>query len=118
EFKRIININEKQPYNRIFNVYNNIGYCYYMQKDYDKAIEYYTKCIDHFPNHVRALYNRSLSYHDKGDLAASIADIDTVLSINPSLKDVYSCKGWWYFEMDMIDEAIESYKQSLSKIYD
>lgn len=89
-----------------------------MKKEYDKAIAYYTKCIDHFPNHVRALYNRSLSYHDKGDITSSIADIDKVLSINSSLKEVYSCKGWWYFELDMIEEAIESYKQSLPKTYD
>ena len=73
-------------------VYLLRGLVYHSQKEYDRAIENYTKVIELNPDYADAYYNRGAVYRDKGEVDRAIADHNRAIQLNPGYADVsYNC---------------------------
>jgi tetratricopeptide (TPR) repeat protein len=51
----------------------NVGGIYYMTKNYDNAIRFYTDAANLKPDYGNAYYNLSIAYRDKGDITDALA---------------------------------------------
>ena len=75
-----------------FCVYLLRGLVYHSQKEYERAIENYTKVIEMNPDYADAYYNRGVVYRDKGEVDRAIADHNRAIQLNPGYADVsYNC---------------------------
>ena len=62
-------------------------------KEYDKAIEDFSKIIKNKPKDKEAYLDRSYVYELKGDYAKGIADCEKVLSLDPGNVDAKNRKA-------------------------
>ena len=69
-------------------VYLLRGLVYHSQKEYDLAIENYTKVIELNPDYADAYYNRGVIYRDKGEVDRAIADRNRAIELNPDYADI------------------------------
>lgn len=82
--------------------YNVSGIASYNERNYDKAIEYFTKAIELDPNNTRLYRNRGLAYYgrsaqnriDPNDEA--IADFSKAVELDPEYVDAYYNRGLAY----------------------
>src|SRR3990172_5870444 len=82
------------------------GYDYDINKEYDNAIEAYTKAIQLDPNYAEAHYNRGLSYSSKGQYDKAVEDYSRAIIINPNYTDAYYRRGRTYYSKVQYDKAI------------
>ncbi|WP_187150904.1 tetratricopeptide repeat protein, partial [Treponema endosymbiont of Eucomonympha sp.] len=57
----------------------------YAKKEYDAAIEAYTKATELQPDFAEAFHNRGFVYEQKGDYGKAIADYDAAIRLKPDL---------------------------------
>lgn len=69
-------------------VYLLRGLVYHGQKEYDRAIENYTKVIELKPDYADAYYNRATVYRDKGEVDRAFVDYSRAIERNPSYADI------------------------------
>ncbi|MGZ3755507.1 MAG: tetratricopeptide repeat protein [Mucilaginibacter sp.] len=88
-------------------VYNFIGQSMYIKKDYIAAVKAYTKAIATDPEFSDAYYHRAQAEIELKDDVDALRDlnkaIETMSSSNPSLKYMYSMRG--YLKKDMNDKS-------------
>lgn len=85
-------------------VYLLRGLVYHGQKEYDRAIENYTKVIELNPDYADAYYNRGTVYRDKGEVDLAFVDYNRVIERNPSYVDIsYNC-GLIYGDKQRVKE--------------
>ena len=61
--------------------YNNIGYIYFEQKNYDLAISYYSQAIKVYPKYFNAFRNRADAKIAKGDKEGACKDLQTAADL-------------------------------------
>ena len=81
-------------------------------KQYDDAIEYYTKAIALKEDHV-FYSNRSAAYLSKGDTENALLDGSKCIDISPTWPKGYSRKGAALHAQGQYDEALTVYKAGL-----
>ena len=81
-------------------------------KQYDEAIDYYTKAIALKEDHV-FYSNRSAAYLSKGDANNALLDGNKCIEISPSWPKGYSRKGAALHAMQQYDEALDTYNAGL-----
>ena len=64
-----------------------MGYAYYLNEDYDKALIDYNKAIAIKPDYSNAYYRRAILYKKTGDYGKARADYDKATSLNPRWLD-------------------------------
>jgi len=109
------NAQDKLTFRRIADAYIRIGDCYFIQRAYSSAIEYYAEAIRmHLLDVDYALYQRACSSGllKKGD--EKIADLIQLVTAYP--KSVYSASarfelGKAYFQKDENEEALKWFEQ-------
>jgi len=69
--------------------YRNRGIIYGMMKDYDKAIDDFTKILSIDPYNKEAIYNRSLTYFHAGDYDRAWNDIKTMKALNYEINPAF-----------------------------
>ncbi|NEQ38188.1 MAG: tetratricopeptide repeat protein [Okeania sp. SIO3I5] len=62
-------------------------------KDYQTAIQYFSRAIEINPNFAEAYYGRGLAKFDLGNKEEAIADYSQALAINPNYIDAYLARG-------------------------
>ncbi|NEQ71858.1 MAG: tetratricopeptide repeat protein [Okeania sp. SIO2C9] len=62
-------------------------------KDYEAAIQYFSRVIEINPNFAEAYYGRGLAKFDLGKNKEAIADYTQALAINPNYIDAYLARG-------------------------
>lgn len=92
-----------------------MGYVHYEQDNLKSALRCFDLSLELCPHHVRAFYNRSLVRQAWGHFKSSIADIDSILKINPNLAEVYSLRGWSNVSRGKYAEAADDYRNSLPR---
>ncbi|NEQ68927.1 MAG: tetratricopeptide repeat protein [Symploca sp. SIO2D2] len=100
-----------------------IGLVRYEAKDYDGAIERFTKALAFVPdaeqaivqdNTIYALYSyRGLAYRRKREIDRAIADYTQVLKIHPDDDCTYINRGNAYSDKGELEQAIADYTQAL-----
>jgi tetratricopeptide (TPR) repeat protein len=84
----------------------------YKAHDYDLAISKFTEAIKLDPKNCSARNNRGLSYREKGDFDAAIADFNSALKIKSDWS-VYYNRGLTYYEKRKSDSAIADFSKAL-----
>ena len=90
----------------------NLGSAYHDEKQFDKAIENYTKAISIKPNHVKAYTNRGNAYDEKGQTYKAIEDYMKALAINPYHADTYFNLGVACVRRGLLDNAMANFKKA------
>ena len=90
-------------------VYLLRGFVYQLQKEYDCAIEDFTKAIELNPNYADAYYNRGLAYQSKGEVDRTIEDFTKAIELNPNYADAYYNRGLAYYDKGEHGRVIEDF---------
>ena len=94
--------------------YKQQGNAAFSAKEYENAIDLFTKAIEvsETPNHV--LYsNRSATYSSMKKFADALTDAEECIKINPTWSKGYNRKGAAHFGLGNLDEAEVAYKNAL-----
>jgi len=91
------------------------------QREFDKAIQEFTRVIQLEPNNVQAYAWRGIAYRDKDnpDLDRAIADLTQALRLSPSksieesLAMAYNKRALVYFNNENFDKAIADYTEAI-----
>src|SRR3989344_836245 len=88
------------------------GYKYDINKDYDNAIEAYTKAIALDP-HYSDYNNRGVAYYNKGQYDRVIEDYNKAISINPNDAFAHYIRGLAYYYKGQYGRTIEDYNRAI-----
>ena len=94
--------------------YKQQGNAAFSAKDYDKAVDLFSKAIEvsETPNHV--LYsNRSGTYSSMKKFHEALKDADQCIEINPTWSKGYNRRGAAHIGLGDLDEAEAAYKKAL-----
>jgi len=91
--------------------YNRRANTQYNEKNYDAAIENYTKAIE---LEEAAIYynNRGNAYYNKGNYDSAIEDYTKAIGLTKN-ETYYNNRGNTYFKKDNYDSAIEDYSKAI-----
>ncbi len=88
------------------------GLKYDIDKDYDKAIEAFTKAIALKSDYAYAYTNRGLVYHNKGQYDRAIEDYNKAIVLDPNDAEAYNNRGVTYAVKNDMERAISDYKKA------
>ena len=94
-------------------VYLLSGGVHHLEKEYDRAIENYTKAMELKPDDAIAYSNRGAVYHDKCDDDHALADYGKAIELNPNLSEAYNNRGNIYHNNGNDALAIEDYTKAI-----
>lgn len=95
--------------------YKAEGNKYFAAKDFEKAIESFTKAIEASPEPNHVLYsNRSGSYASLKNFTKALDDAEECIKINPSWPKGYTRLATAQFGLGNLENAKESYNKCLS----
>jgi len=94
--------------------YKAIGNKHFAAKEFDKAVESFTKAIDLSPQPNHVLYsNRSGSYASMKNFSKALEDANQVVAINPSWAKGYNRVGAAHYGLGNLEEAKKAYENAL-----
>jgi len=103
-----------------YRVYQHIqkGLSYHDKKEYEKALEEYSKAIGIATkdnNAGIALHNRASAYHNLGKYSEAITDYTKAIEINPMQGNgvSYYGRGFTYWRMGKLKEAMADYAKTI-----
>ena len=82
------------------------NYLYNLKKEYDKAIEAYTRAVALNPNDSKAYGNRGVLYYEKGQYDMAIKDFNRLTILEPNI--VYLGKLFSAATIEDLNEEIDS----------
>ena len=94
--------------------YKQQGDHYYLNGQYDLAIQYYTKSLQLDSLNIDAYLQRGNAFDDIGNYKKAIRDFKKIISLRPNDPDAYANLGYVYDNMGAYAEAVESYTKALS----
>lgn len=97
------------PENLSIEQYFRIGDAHHTVGEFSKAIPYYTKAIERYPNNDEAYSRRGYSYHYLGEYDKAIADYNRAIELNPNEASDYVNRGNAYKNKKEYDSAIANY---------
>lgn len=68
-------------------IYYNRGLAHTGSGQFQQAVDDYSQALKHRPNFPTCLHNRSVVYEKMGDIAKAIADVKSLLVLEPSDED-------------------------------
>ncbi|NES77707.1 MULTISPECIES: tetratricopeptide repeat protein [Okeania] len=83
-------------------------------KDYEAAIQYFSRVIEINPNFAEAYYGRGLAKFDLGNNKEAIVDYTQALAINPNYIDAYLARGIAKLAVKDISETIADANQIIA----
>jgi serine/threonine protein kinase len=89
------------------------GNTYYKQKDYDSAVQNYSKAIELNPRDANAYSSRGNAYYMKGDHDQAFADYNKALALDSTLPHVYINRGNIYYEEGERDQALIDFNRAI-----
>ena len=98
-------------------VFSGFGWVLGLQKDYQGAIEMYTKAIELKPSFEDAYFNRAQNYLKLKKYDEAITDFTKTISINPKAADAYNGRGYVYYLAyqgeDDTDKALADFAKAI-----
>ena len=105
---------DSAPPQGLANAYFQLGWLYQTTKDYQQAIERYTRAIALDPQAASAYYNRGNARKAQGDLAAAIQDYDQAIALDPQDASAYYNRGNTRKAQGDLAAAIQDYDQAIA----
>jgi tetratricopeptide (TPR) repeat protein len=90
------------------------GRTLFAQKKYDAAIRAYTKAIHAAPDLAEAYCRRASVYHEIGQTAQAITDIDRAIARDPRHAPAYLERGKWRTESGDFEGALSDFGQLMT----
>jgi predicted O-linked N-acetylglucosamine transferase (SPINDLY family) len=101
---------EEEPEN--YEALNSLGLIFANEKNYEKAIEYFSKVIESAKCETQFIkYNRGLCYHKLNRLKEALEDYSNEIAINPNYVDVWYNRAILLSELLNYEESIKNYDQ-------
>jgi tetratricopeptide (TPR) repeat protein len=94
-------------------IYFSRGQKCYEKKDYDCAVDNFTKVIGLNPKYTVAYYYRGLTYEDIGDDDKATKDYSKAIELYPQYANAYLRRGNIYSVKGNYDEAIKDYSKAI-----
>ncbi len=111
-FKKVIQSN-KAPQKLVSDAYLRSGDCYYIMKDFSKAVSYYGQALElNQPNADYAMYQRALAYGGMGNLNKKAEELNRFQITNPKSNladDALFELGTTYLIFEQNQQAILSF---------
>ncbi len=95
--------------------YNNRGIEYYMQGDYDSAVEHFTRAIDLGYSHAVVFNNLGTAYYGKGDYNKAVENFLKAVDRDPLYISAYSNAGLSYFHLGDYMKATDYFTMALNR---
>ncbi|KAF5427726.1 Tetratricopeptide (TPR) repeat, partial [Candidatus Methanophagaceae archaeon] len=93
--------------------YYNRGNAYGKLKQYEEAIEDYSKAIELDPNDAEAYNNRGTAYDELQHQEEAIGDYSKAIELDPNDAEAYNNRGNAYGELQHQEEAIGDYNKAI-----
>lgn len=91
----------------------NRGNLYLNRREFERAIEDFSRAIRLKPKYERALFQRANAYYDHGEYDRAIEDYSRTIRLSPDLAQAYFHRGRAYLARGENDRAVEDYTQVL-----
>ena len=82
-------------------------------RNYEQAIEYFTKAIKIDPKYIDAYHWRGITYNDLKKYDEAINDFNNTIKLSPEHAEAYKYKGDIYFDLEKYEEAIHNYDKAI-----
>jgi tetratricopeptide (TPR) repeat protein len=93
--------------------YNNRGSNYHELKQYERAIEDYSRAMELNPKCATAYTNRGVTYAKLKQHEKAIGDYNKAIEMNPEYADAYNNRGLSYAKLKQHEKAIEDYGKAI-----
>ncbi|MBI4712044.1 MAG: tetratricopeptide repeat protein [Planctomycetes bacterium] len=94
--------------------YQVIGYVYRDKKDYNHALDYFSKAIEATPSLAYSYYERAMiPAYSRNKSEEAITDLENVLKYDPQSYIGYFAKGMLQRRLDQENEAIQSFSEAI-----
>ncbi len=93
--------------------YHSHGYAARKKGDYQTAIQFYSKALEVWPQHFKALFNRGFAYDKLSDFDSAIADYTRAIQIDPRNAYTYYNKGISLDRKGLYDDAVVSFSKAI-----
>ncbi|OGQ53210.1 MAG: hypothetical protein A3J24_02300 [Deltaproteobacteria bacterium RIFCSPLOWO2_02_FULL_53_8] len=90
------------------------GWVYSDAKDYDNAIEAYSKAIELDPDYGSAYNNRGIAYRNKDQLDKAIEDYNKAIYLEPNNAIAYNNRAIAYNKTGQYEREMEDYNKAIS----
>ncbi|HOJ37516.1 MAG TPA: tetratricopeptide repeat protein [Ignavibacteriales bacterium] len=97
-------------------LYNNIGYSYFLNKNFDLAEKFYNIAIKINPDNFLAYYNLGCLYREKGLYTKAIDFFKLTTKINPSHYESFNNLGIIYNHLTLYNEALDIFEFLAEKL--
>jgi tetratricopeptide (TPR) repeat protein len=98
--------------------YNARGNNYYNNRDYDNAVNQYSKAIVLDRDFALAYSNRGFVYSSKGDYDTAIKDFDQAIALDPKLAAAHNSRGEAFYYKGDYDAAIRDHGKAIELGFD
>lgn len=82
--------------------------------DFVQAIEFYSKALESYPTHFKALFNRGFAYDKLGDYDSAIYDYTKSIRLDPKNAFAYYNRGISYDKKKQFDDAIRDFSVAIT----
>jgi tetratricopeptide (TPR) repeat protein len=114
DFNLVLEASEKllESNPKDINAYNYIGYIFLLQKQYDKAIDHFTKAIDIEPYWEYPYNNRGYCKLQLGDIENAYYDLQSSYEMNPQNSFAWRNLGAYYLKVGDLKEALRYFEEA------
>ncbi len=111
-FRKFVNLMEQET-KKTADAYNRVGDCFFMKREYWRAVDFYNKAIDiNLIDQDYALFQKGFSYGLMNKYAEKVAALEKVFQHHPNsayYDDALYEAGKAYVELNNLDSAISKY---------
>ena len=100
---------------KIADAHYNCGNAYFIQSDFDRAIQDYSETIKLNPHFADAYNNRGNAYGNKGNFEQAIKDYSKAIELKPDLAEAYYNRGVAYGIKGELDRAIQDFNEAIER---
>lgn len=105
---------ERQKLNRMTAWdHNRRGDRYYEERQYEKAVDSYSKAIQLQANIAQFYCDRGCAYDSLGDYDRALSDFEKAMELDPDYEAAYVNRGYTYINLEQYDKAISDFDQAM-----
>lgn len=93
-------------------VYYNQGIAQVTERNFEEAIENFTRAIELDPNFADAYFSRGYAYWQQLEVERAIADYDEAIRLDPSVAQYFYFRGLVYYDLD-VEQAIADFSAAI-----
>jgi tetratricopeptide (TPR) repeat protein len=111
-YSRILSMKSNRQVRSI--IYNHRGMAYFVLSEYKRAMNDFSRSIEHNAENFRAFNNRGLVYRMMHQYEPALKDFDRSLEINAYQVEGYYSRALTYFDLHDFAKALEDCEKSLN----